>query len=407
MQGIVINGLSQTASSTGLNIAGGSISGATSRGVDINNASANISIGADISTSGSVRSVEVTNSGAAAGNSITFSGNVTDTGAGINLDDNDQNGGNATVSFTGGLTLNTSANAAFSATNGGIVQATGASNTVTTTTGRGVNIDNTTIGAAGFALRSVSVNGAVNGIRLNNTGDTGGVFTVTGDGTKARNGSGGTIQSTTGDGIELTNAFNVTLQSLNIISVGDGTTDGTNGGNTLSTSDHAIQSEDSGDIILSGVHIQAPQGSGWEAVNLTGVNRIDSNSLFEGINTSNYQALEVRNTDASPASFTIDGSTFKDQATTNGSSYVVFSSFGTSNLDITIENNSIFENIFGYAVQSNAGEDTGGSGTVSTTIRGSTFQNAAAGTVGVGASGGIGGIIISAREECDGDFRYR
>lgn len=449
--GITLSSVDQTASSTGVNIAAGAITGATNRGVDINNLQADADIGTSISTAGSSRSVEVTNSGAAGGSSITFSGAITDTGAGINLDNNDQNGGDATVTFSGGLTLNTGGNTAFNFTNGGIaeiagtgstiqttsgtainaqggtfnisgdnvaittttsgtginatgggtVNATGANTTVSTTTGTGVNIDNSTIGTAGFALESVSVNGAANGIRLNNTGNTGGVFAVTGDGSLARNGSGGTIQNTTGDGIELTDAFNVTLQSVNISNAGD-TANTANGGQDL-TNDHAIQSLRGGNIVLSGVNIATPAGSGWEAVDLTGNNRIDNDSLIEGVNTSNFQALEVRNTNTNLGNFTIADSMIRDQASTNGSSYVIFSSFGSSDLDILIDNTD-FTNLFGVALQSNAGEGATGTGTVNTVIQGSRFTSAVDGTVGIGASGGHGGIIIAARNDATANF---
>ena len=96
---------------------GGSIVGATTRGVDINAGSGNFSYGGTISTSATGRSVEVTNR---TGGTATFSGAVSDTGIGINLGSNT----GATINFTGGVTASTGANAAFSATGGGTVNVT-------------------------------------------------------------------------------------------------------------------------------------------------------------------------------------------------------------------------------------------------------------------------------------------
>ncbi|NRG16247.1 inverse autotransporter beta domain-containing protein [Rhizobiales bacterium] len=403
-QGILIDALSQTSLSTGLDIAGGAIIGATARGVDINNASADIAIGTTISTSGTARSVEVTNSGATGGNAITFSGAVTDTGAGINLDNNDQNGGDATVQFSGGLNLNTGGNTALNVMNGGIAEISGTTNSITTTsgiginatgggtitatgmnssvsttTGTGVNIDNSTIGADGFALRSVSVNGAANGIVLNNTGNTGGVFRVTGDGSLARNASGGTIQNTTGDGVELTDAFNVVLQSLDILNAG-------NSANSAAiaavTNDHAVQSVRGGNITLSGVTILNPIGTGWEAFDITGVNRIDNNSLVQGLDdTSNFAGIRLTNVNTDFTSFTLDNITVDHadptpgDAAVNGNANVVFTTEGTVNGTFDIRN-STFTGARGTAVTVGIGNTSGSTGTVDVNIVGNTFQDA-------------------------------
>ena len=298
-----------------------------------------------------------------------------------------------TANFSGGLTITTTSGGGLGAVNSGTINITGANNQVTSTTGTAVTISNAAIGINNVTFRSVSVDGAPSGIVLLNSGI--GSFIVTGDGSKLRNASGGTIQNTTQDGIQLNNASNISLQSISLLNAGD-SADSSNGGNNLVTNDHAIQSEGGSNIILSGVHIQAPAAGGWEAVNLGGSNRIDSDSLIEGIDTSNMQALEVRNTDTDMTLFSIDGSEITDQAATNGSSYVLFNGFGSSVMAVTV-NNSTLSDIFGQALQINAGEGLAGTGTITTNITGSTFQNALPGNIGVGASGGIGGIIVSSR----------
>ena len=104
--GILITQVSQVASSSGIDILGGSINrsddtwcrhrsdlgGHFDRGDDHHAAAG--------------RSVEVTSCGRAGGSVIEFSGFVTDVGLGIHLDNNDQASG-ATIGFTGGLSLTT------------------------------------------------------------------------------------------------------------------------------------------------------------------------------------------------------------------------------------------------------------------------------------------------------------
>jgi len=247
-----------------------------------------------------------------------------------------------------------------------------------------------------FTLTRVDANGGANGIVLDNTGASGS-FQVSGDGSNARNGSGGTIQNTTGDGVLLTNASNVTLRSMNLVNVGDSFDSGA-GGNNLGTNDHAIQSQGGGSIVLSGVFIDNPAAGGWEAENLGGVNRIDNNSRIENVDVSNMQALEVRNTNTNMTSFTIDDSEFADQASSNGSSYVLFQSIGSSVMSVFVGNNSLFEQLFGVGIQANAGAAAGDNGTVNFTVQTSTFRDAVDGTVGLGATGGLGGIVGTASQ---------
>ncbi len=180
--GIVID----TVTGGAINVNGGSIAGATSHGVDINNVQNNITIASTIASTAAGNSVEVTNSGKSGGNTITFSGGITDPGHGINLDNNDQNGGVATINFTGALNIDSTTFKGFSATNGGTVNASNAANSINTTTGTALTVNGTTIGSSNLVFHDISSNGAANGILLNNTG-TSGHLTVTGTGTTARN----------------------------------------------------------------------------------------------------------------------------------------------------------------------------------------------------------------------------
>jgi VCBS repeat-containing protein len=221
--GVLMDTVAQQAGSSGVDILGGSIVNASVRGVDINATSADVSISASISSTAAGRSVEVTNSGSGAvgGNQFVFGGLITDPGLGINLDNNDQSGNGATISFSGGLNINSTVNRGFTATNGGTIVVTGSTNTITSTTGTALQVVNTIIGANDLTFRSISSNGGTDtGIILDNTGSAGGLH-VPGSGGP---GSGGTIanktgadgSTSTGIGIYLNNTFDVQLDRMQL-----------------------------------------------------------------------------------------------------------------------------------------------------------------------------------------------
>lgn len=186
-------------------IASGSIGESIATPVSILGGAANVSYGGTITdSSGPIVAVTGTTGG-----TKTFSGAISDngagTGGGVSLTGNT----GATIVFSGGLTLSTGTSPAFTATGGGTVAVCddnpcaagngGIVNRLTTTTGTALRVDATTIGADGLELQSVSSNGAVNGIWLSNTGSTGSLA-VKGTGAA---GSGGTIQNA-GVGVLLT-----------------------------------------------------------------------------------------------------------------------------------------------------------------------------------------------------------
>jgi hypothetical protein len=208
--GISMNTIDQAAGSTGIDINGGSIAGATTRGVDINATSADISIASSIATTAAGRSVEVTST---TGNkTIAFSGAIDDNGQGINLATNT----GTTMNFTGGLQIDSAgANNGFVATGGGTVNVTGSSNHIATGSGTALNISNTTIGGSHVIFHDINSNGAANGIILNNTGASG-HLAVTGDGSSAVNGtnsSGGQILNST-VGISLNSTTGPTFTNM-------------------------------------------------------------------------------------------------------------------------------------------------------------------------------------------------
>jgi Bacterial Ig domain/Cadherin domain/RTX calcium-binding nonapeptide repeat (4 copies) len=256
---------------------GGSIAGASTRGIDIDGGSGNVSYGGTISTSGAGRSVEVTNR---TGGTAALNGAITDNGSGINLSSNT----GATVNFTGGISASTGANGAFSATGGGTVSVTGSANTLASTSGVALNVQNTTIGASGLTFRSIAANGAPNGIVLTNTGSSGGLTVV---GTGAAN-SGGTIANTTGSAIALTNTTSPSFNNMLLQDAGDhgvgGTqvtnfrfTNGSITGAGNASDEAAISFDDSltgvnlsGVVTITGNTISQPDAHGVDILNGAG-----------------------------------------------------------------------------------------------------------------------------------------
>ena len=196
-----------------LTVTGGAIT-ATTRGLDVDDNSGNVTLGASLTTSGaSARSVEVTNRD---GGTVDLNGLVTDNSQGINLTSN----GTGTVRFDGGIVATTGANGAFNATGGGTVAVTGAANTLTTTTGTALNVQSTTIHADDLTFQSISADEAPNGIALNNTGSLGSLV-VTGDGDGNPDGGGGTIQNTTGHGVSLSGTLAPSLTDVSVVNAGN------------------------------------------------------------------------------------------------------------------------------------------------------------------------------------------
>lgn len=211
---------------------GSSITNATGDDFAVGSGTANITYNGPLNNSGAGNSVDVTGH---TGGTVAFTGAITDTGLGVNLNSNT----GATINFMGGLSISTGANAAFTATGAGPAATTGGTvnvcdenpcnpgatgvlvNTLTTTTGTALNVANTTIGSNKLEFKSISAgtgaSGPASGIILNNTGSSGGLI-VKGDGNTSigGNNSGGVIQHTTQYGISLTSTNSPSFTNMNI-----------------------------------------------------------------------------------------------------------------------------------------------------------------------------------------------
>ncbi len=108
-----------------LTINGGALSNATSDSFIVSGTGTSTATISDSGTiaSGGAHSVNIANK---SGGTVTLSGLVTDTDTGITLTNNT----NATINFTGGMSVSTGANAAFTATGGGTVTATSVDGTL-------------------------------------------------------------------------------------------------------------------------------------------------------------------------------------------------------------------------------------------------------------------------------------
>ena len=159
--------------------------GATGPIFNVSGGNAAITYGGTLNnTSASARAVSVTTwAGDDVGDDILFSGAITESGAGILLNGNGGSAGRS-ITFSGGLTINTTTAEGFAATSNttpGGLHITGTTNDITSTSATALRVTSTTIGSSDLNFRKISSgnnNAAadpVNGIVLNNTGAPGGL----------------------------------------------------------------------------------------------------------------------------------------------------------------------------------------------------------------------------------------
>ena len=324
--GIQLASVAQGANSTGIDVLGGAIVNASTRGVDIDATSADVAVASTISTTATGRSVEVTNSGRAggSGSTIIFSGAIDDNGLGINLDNNDQNTNGASISFTGGLDIDSTVNTGFNAINGGTVTVTGSTNTIDTTTATALNIVNTNIGAGDATFRSISSNGgSAAGIILDTTGSAGGLHVI-GNGTDD---SGGTIanktgangSTTTGVGIYANNTAELQLNLMQLNGFDNFAIRGADiNGFTLSNSDINGNNGNDGGFDEGAIFLANSSGT----INITG------NQISGGFE-DNLRVLYDSAT-ADTATYNITGNAFTDLQGGNNAMINLFSTTAAS-----------------------------------------------------------------------------
>ncbi|MDQ1497361.1 MAG: hypothetical protein QOI86_701, partial [Actinomycetota bacterium] len=195
--------ISLTSVNGSLVVNGGTLSGATTRAVNIDSGTGTITLAGNIDATKGINVDHKT------GGTVTFSGAtkklnvITAASPAVTLGNNP----NTTIAFSGGgLDIDTTSGNGFLAN--GMATAltvTGSGNTINSTTGTALSVTGATIGAAGLNFDTIAANGAVNGIVLSGTGSTGGLTA-----------GGGTIQNTTGDGVLLIDTVQVALTNLTV-----------------------------------------------------------------------------------------------------------------------------------------------------------------------------------------------
>ena len=284
-------------SNTGDVTVGGGTIGATTttsgRTIDIGNAggvaNGDVTIAASITNSSGVAArIQQLTTG-----TVLFTGAIDEDAEGILLDGNT----GATITFRGGMTLDTGADPAFRAINGGTVNVcpttlcsgggTAVTNTIGTSgvpiTATAVEIAATAIGAEGVTFRSIDVtNATAPAITLDGTGA--GPFTVTGDGTTTAdgNGSGGTIANIGADAVALQSTGGlVSLQNVVI----EGVTHPNDAADMIQT--RTFRDGIHGRDVLGGLRLQSVT-----------LRRFSDNAIYGGVDAlpdfTTWNGLEIR-----------------------------------------------------------------------------------------------------------------
>jgi hypothetical protein len=223
--------LIDTVGNNAITINGGTISGATTRGIDINGGGGNVTYAGSITTNAvAAMPVEVTNHTGGV-STITIGGSISNTGnsAGINFTNNT----GATLTLNGNLNLDVTSGAALTAV-GGVVNINGTTNTFNSTTGNGMTLQATTLnlGGGGGAIvgtttgigvsmaggtTAISTGSSTNGLTINGT-STGQGLVATAGGTITLTGTNNVVSTATGAAVNIANTTigggNVTFKSI-------------------------------------------------------------------------------------------------------------------------------------------------------------------------------------------------
>jgi hypothetical protein len=311
--------LSLTAVAGNLVVNGGTLSGATTRAVNIDGGAGTITYAGNIVATKGINVLNKT------GGAVTFSGATKklDTGGSpaVTLGNNPA----ATIAFSGGgLDIDTTSGNGFLA-NGmaAALTVTGAGNTVNSGTGTALSVTGATIGAGGLNFDTIAASGGVNGIVLSGTGNTAGLSV-----------GSGTIQNTTGDGVLLIDTVQVALTNLTVTGARGSGISGTGvTGFTLSGATVDGNGDDAGS-----------DEAGIRFDNLWGTAAITNSTVTNSIEDN----ARVRNTTGPALSLAVSGGTF-------GRTPVGTPAVAPSNDGLLLEANL--------------------NGNIAATVAGSTFQN--------------------------------
>jgi hypothetical protein len=203
---------------------------------NVSGGNAGISFAGTISNNGNGRAILVDSLAMDdATDDVSFSGAITESGTGILLNNN--SGASRSITFSGGVTTNTSTGEGFGATantNTGGLNITG-TNILSSSAATALRITSTTIGASNVTFRSISSgNGTAaadpaSGIILTSTGATGRLI-VTGNAgacTSLATCTGGAIRNTTSHGVAMNSTLNPSFTRIAIQNTAGSGIDGT------------------------------------------------------------------------------------------------------------------------------------------------------------------------------------
>ncbi len=382
--------------------------GAAAAIFNVSGGNAKITYAGTLTNSGNSRAVAIDGwSGDDAGDDILFSGAITENGSGILVNGN---GGSRSITFSGGMTINTGTGQGFAATsntNSGGLHITG-TNTINSTSATALRVTSTTIGSSGLAFRSISSGNETaaaeptNGIVLSNTGSLGGL-TVTGNGGSCTEGSttctGGWIRNiigaddsgTTpvGTGIVLNNTGSVSLTRMRINDTSNYGIRGTNVAGFSFTSG-VIDG-------ANGTNVSSPFNDGSMIFNgLTGTSSITASTIRGG----HQRNVNVDNSSGT-LNLTVNGNTIKRTSDAAGDDGFHLEADTSANVTVAITNNTFARHggdHINLSLVNNA--------VVDATITGNTLHGNYAGTPEGNHPIGLGQGIFILGASFNGTFTY-
>jgi VCBS repeat-containing protein len=355
-----------------------STAGATGPLFNVSGGNIGVSYAGPITNTGTGRAVLVDSwSGDDVTDDMTFSGFIDENAAGILLNNN---GGVRSITFSGGIDVDTVAGEGFGATSNSItggLHITGTTNDITSISATALRVTNTTIGSSNLNFRNISSgNGTAaadpaSGIILASTGVTGRLI-VAGNGgvcSSLATCTGGAIQNTTSHGISLNSTLHPSFTRMAIVNTAGSGIDGA-GVSSFTLQDSFIDNSGTGGGADESNVAFDVQSAGTET-NVSGTVTITNNTLtnarWHGVRILNFNGTIA---DAIITGNTITSSTAIASSLGSGIHLQTLGSAATAShlTKASIANNVIsnFPSGAGISVQGGNSSASGPGGTIGT-----------------------------------------
>lgn len=357
---------------------------------DVNGFTGTLAVNSDIEND-TGRSVSVQGVSDAS-TSVTFNGDITDTGQGLLVSNNTggtilfsgdfdfdtttnnaitlTNNTGADINFGGTLDLTTTSGAGFTATGGGMLTASNTNNTITTATGRITEISGMEISNLGVNFGEITrtAAGATSAVRLEDNTDGPIVLGTLGDDP----GESGTIAGGLDDAIVINDSANVTVSGLVI-----NNTNAVSGvrvekfgtaNSTVNLNDLQINAGDIGVEVIGG-------GTGSLTMTVNDTDALSSTATGLSFNNVDVGTVQVNNA-------TVDG---------NGAAATAGIRVLNSNASLTFDNETVVREVSGtdFEVDGGTGTVTMNGDITNTAGRSINVQNISGGTVSFGANNAL------------------